>query len=193
MNWLQRLAQSKPMPVPFKEKVPSNGSGGIYWIDESMPEESANREEMELTRRHNRPWAYQGSGTWGLVYRNHEDEKEANEVLKYTRDKGEYQLAKRLLDMQLSGNPCPCAPKIIEARKVPGSSSYRIIREYARPLEDRTSEYDNELLTATGERLDRYSDEYNVLKNELLSCLKEWYLTTWDSSDNNLGWSTDYL
>lgn len=100
MNWLQRISQFKPMPLPYG--IPDAGIGrGFSHIDNQMSQETADKQKGQYP-----DISYLGSGVEGIA------SDIPGGVLKYTDQEKEYLSALNQYKQQL-----PCLVRILEEPK----------------------------------------------------------------------------
>ena len=100
MNWLQKIAQSKPMALPFAR--PNDSGYGLKRIDQRMTEETA-REQ-----RQNKKPKYRGAGQAGVAV-----DLGNGLIGKYTDDQEEADFAQHI-----KSHPVPCIVRVYDVEEV---------------------------------------------------------------------------
>lgn len=189
VNWLKKLNQAKPFPVPFKtrDKIPFRGKEtqdfGAWNIDQSMNEEEANKEEMMHP-----DMSYLGQGNVGMAYQTPES------VIKYTSDLSECEAAERLYQ-----NPIPCAVRVLSSPVILNDHLAKLELEKVTPLNLQQKEvisaaydcYDQERTSDCLDQLDSHYDQKLILDYRILrECLWSNGFDPIDAHHDNVGYNS---
>ncbi len=108
MNWLRKISQGKPFPLPFDVPDRQDHAGPIIFrgktrIDDTMTQDTADEEQ-----RRNEEMSYLGVGSYGIVA-----DLGNGMVLKYIASPNEAETARRVMQTKP-----PCVVKIHEVREL---------------------------------------------------------------------------
>lgn len=172
-NWLKKISQKKPMPLPFSSEGLLGGKG-LEEMDFSMSRETADFEKQ----RH--PdinfWA---AGNKGLVA------DIGDKVVKYTFSQKELETAKKIMYARQDGDPIECVAQVYDIEEIQHHPEYigKIVFEKVTPLIIPKAKNQFEYVTDDEIKAMYTENEYE----ELLDCLESNNISYYDSHTANLG------
>lgn len=167
MNWLQKLAQSKPMALPIFKPESLIGQG-YQKIDMQMSPDTADKEKSKYPNIE-----YKGSGENGLAV-----DIGNNKILKYTSYEFEFQTALDLMHKKL-----PCIIPIYKTEQVQDKPYplWSILMEKAQPLDPQVAkQIDNRSYTIYGPKIYKQVEAF-------LNCLEQNNIPSRDATSENVG------
>jgi hypothetical protein len=194
VNWLAKLNQSKPFPVPFntRDNIPISKARdpstpwGAWNVNEVMRPEEA---EFEETSHPN--MSYLDQGNVGVVY------DLGDSVIKYTSDVSEAQSAQEIYE-----NPIPCAVRVLQPPTMINDKLAKIVLEKVTPLNsaqkkiiwDAVDTYENNRGETLEDMIERLSPterqlvlDYDYLRN----CLWENGFNSGETHEHNIGYNSE--